>query len=76
MGAGLLRGRQAEIDQLAQAVRATTAGSGTAILLEGPAGIGKTALLQTARELAASSGFVVCAGIATSSTGLPRWCRW
>ena len=62
MGAGLLHGRQAEIDQLAQAVRVTTAGSGTAILLEGPAGIGKTALLRTARDLAASSGFVVCAG--------------
>ena len=62
MGTGLLHGRQSEIDQLAQAVRATAAGSGTAILLEGPAGIGKTALLRTARELAASSGFVVCAG--------------
>ena len=57
-----MRGRQAEIDQLAQAVRATAAGSGTAILLEGAAGIGKTALLRTARDLAASSGFVVCAG--------------
>jgi DNA-binding CsgD family transcriptional regulator len=62
VGTGVLHGRQAEIDQLAQAVRATTAGSGTAILLEGPAGIGKTALLRTARDLAASGGFVVCAG--------------
>jgi DNA-binding CsgD family transcriptional regulator/tetratricopeptide (TPR) repeat protein len=62
MGTGLLHGRQAEIDQLAQAVRVTAAGSGAAILLEGPAGIGKTALLRTARDLAASSGFVVCAG--------------
>jgi len=57
-----LRGRQAEIDQLAQAVRATAAGSGTAILLEGEPGIGKTALLRTVRDLAATSGFVVCAG--------------
>jgi DNA-binding CsgD family transcriptional regulator len=62
VGKGLLHGRQAEIGQLAQAVRATAAGSGTAILLEGPAGIGKTALLRAAGDLAASSGFVVCAG--------------
>ena len=62
VGTSLLRGREAEIDQLAQAVRTTAAGSGTAILLEGAAGIGKTALLRTVRDLAASSGFVVCAG--------------
>jgi predicted ATPase len=31
-------------------------------LLQGPAGIGKTALLQSARELAVSSDFVVCQG--------------
>ena len=57
-----MRGRQAETDQLNQAVRTTAAGSGTAILLEGAAGIGKTALLRTARDLAASNGFMVCAG--------------
>jgi hypothetical protein len=62
VGRNVLHGRRAEIDQLAQAVRATAAGSGTAILLEGAAGIGKTALLRTARDLASSSGFVVCAG--------------
>ena len=57
-----LRGRQSEIDRLARAVQATSAGVGGIVLLEGAAGIGKTALLRAAGELAASSGFVVCAG--------------
>ena len=62
VGLGQLHGRQAEINELAHAVRVTAAGSGAAVLLEGPAGIGKTTLLRKAREMAVSSGFVVCAG--------------
>jgi DNA-binding CsgD family transcriptional regulator len=50
------------MDRLALAVQATTAGAGGVILLEGAAGIGKTALLDGARELAAVRGLVVCAG--------------
>jgi predicted ATPase len=56
-----IRGRQAEVEHLQDAIRATAAGGGGVILLEGPAGIGKTALLGIACELAAGSGFVVCA---------------
>jgi DNA-binding CsgD family transcriptional regulator len=50
------------MDGLALAVQATSAGAGGVIVLEGAAGIGKTELLRSARELAASRDFVVCAG--------------
>lgn len=53
--AGLLE-RAHELDQLDQAVAVTAAGAPGAVLLEGPAGIGKTALLAAARERAAAAG--------------------
>jgi ATP/maltotriose-dependent transcriptional regulator MalT len=58
-----LRGRQAETDRLMDAISATAAGAGGIVLFEGPAGIGKTALLDDTRELAAARGFVVCCGV-------------
>jgi DNA-binding CsgD family transcriptional regulator/tetratricopeptide (TPR) repeat protein len=57
-----LRGRQAEIDRIAGAVKASGDGSGGVVLFDGPAGIGKTALLGEARRLGAEAGFVVCSG--------------
>ena len=49
----------AEIDTLLEAV---LSGSGRLLLIEGPAGIGKTRLLRRARERAAQDGVTVLAG--------------
>lgn len=60
----LLVGRETEIDELARAL-VHARPSGTAVLLEGEAGIGKSALLAQLTELAADSGYRVL-----TSTGL------
>ncbi len=49
---GLLE-RDAELAQLESAIAAISDGAGAVVLIEGPAGIGKTALLDAAAELAA-----------------------
>ncbi|MGH2927815.1 MAG: AAA family ATPase, partial [Solirubrobacteraceae bacterium] len=54
--------RQDELERLRSAIVAATAGAGSLVLLEGPAGIGKTALLATARELAGEQGLRVLIG--------------
>lgn len=51
--------RERERWSLAGAVGALSCGQGQAILLEGPAGIGKTRLLDHVRELAGSAGATV-----------------
>ncbi|MGH2916090.1 MAG: ATP-binding protein [Solirubrobacteraceae bacterium] len=51
-GAGSLLERQDEFGRLQAAIEAAAQGSGGLVLIEGPAGIGKTALLSAARELA------------------------
>ncbi len=48
--------REHELDRIAAALDATVAGSGRTLLIEGPAGIGKTRLLQDARALAKIRG--------------------
>ena len=48
--------REDELDRIAAALDATVAGSGRTLLIEGPAGIGKTRLLQDARALAKIRG--------------------
>jgi DNA-binding CsgD family transcriptional regulator len=48
------RGR--ELDEIASTASATAAGNGAVLLIEGEAGIGKTRLLEAARELAAEQG--------------------
>jgi DNA-binding NarL/FixJ family response regulator/tetratricopeptide (TPR) repeat protein len=57
---GAVIGRSAELDAIAQEVRAASGGL-TAITLEGEPGIGKTRLLLAAAELAAASGFTCVA---------------
>ncbi|MBV9380360.1 MAG: AAA family ATPase [Streptosporangiaceae bacterium] len=56
---GLLLERTAELGAIAAAIRSACSGSGTALLVEGPAGIGKTRLLGHACEQAARAGMTV-----------------
>jgi DNA-binding CsgD family transcriptional regulator len=53
--------RASELALLEEAIAATAAGAPRAILIEGPAGIGKTALLQAARQGAGQAGLQVLA---------------
>ncbi|MEZ5098264.1 MAG: AAA family ATPase [Thermoleophilia bacterium] len=57
-GAALLE-RERELGAIRDAVRATAAGQAGLVLVEGPAGIGKSRLLGEARRLAAAEGLVV-----------------
>jgi predicted ATPase len=53
--------RASELARLEEAVAAAAAGEPQAVLLEGPAGIGKTVLLRAARQRAESAGLRVLA---------------
>lgn len=59
VGSDVLLERAPELAQLEEAVAATAGGAARVVLLEGPAGIGKTALLRAARERAERAGFRV-----------------
>jgi hypothetical protein len=56
--AGLLE-RDTELDRLGELLKAAAGGGGRLVLVEGPAGIGKTTLLGAATELAEDHGFTV-----------------
>ena len=65
--------RAAELSAIQEALREAAAGSGRSILLAGPAGIGKTALVHLAQEVARTSGFLALSSCATPvSTALPH----
>jgi DNA-binding CsgD family transcriptional regulator/energy-coupling factor transporter ATP-binding protein EcfA2 len=51
--------RDRQLQRLRQSIAATVAGSGGVVLIEGPAGIGKTALLQAAHGIAQDAGMQV-----------------
>jgi DNA-binding CsgD family transcriptional regulator len=53
--------RDHEVEALVRAVAAAEQGAGRVVIIEGPGGIGKTRLLETARELANSGGLRVMA---------------
>jgi len=53
--------RDKEFLAIDDAIRAALARDGTAVVLEGPAGIGKTSLLDTARRRAIEAGMTVIA---------------
>src|ERR1700761_3969086 len=55
-GQQLILEREAELAAVATAVTAAAAGHGTVILLDGPAGTGKSALLRAATAQAAAGG--------------------
>jgi predicted ATPase len=50
--------REQELADLADALRAAEAGRGNLVLLEAPAGLGKTSLLRAAAEAAGDRGFM------------------
>jgi DNA-binding CsgD family transcriptional regulator len=56
---GPLRGRDAELVELAGGLAAAAAGAGRLVVVEGPAGIGKTTLLRAATALARERGMAV-----------------
>ena len=51
--------REAELAEIDAALRSASAGVGRAVLVEGPAGIGKTSLVAAARKRAGDGGFLV-----------------
>src|SRR3954449_8771542 len=53
--------REAELAALSDALTAAVDGRGSVVLVEGPAGIGKTRLLEAARDLAADARMTVTA---------------
>jgi DNA-binding CsgD family transcriptional regulator len=54
--------REAELREATDLLGAANTGAGAALLVEGPAGIGKSALIRAIRDLAAREGFSVLAG--------------
>ena len=51
--------REAELEELQAALEAASRGTGSLVVVEGPAGIGKTRLLASARETAERTGLRV-----------------
>ena len=62
--AGSLLERERELGTLAELVRSAGQGAGAAAIVEGEAGIGKSALLAAAAEHATTSGMAVLAATA------------
>ena len=57
--AGRLLERERELDELSASITSATGGAGGSVMIEGEAGIGKTALLAATRELALDAGMMV-----------------
>ena len=53
--------REAEVRRLEALIAATSAGEASILLIEGPAGIGKSALLERAKRMAQGAGMIVLA---------------
>jgi DNA-binding CsgD family transcriptional regulator len=67
-----LLGRAAELAELDALIDSAAAGEGRAMLLEGPAGIGKTELVEAARERAQDAGLrVLAAGASELESAYP-----
>ncbi len=72
LGPGRVVGRSAEQQRLRQALDLALRGTSQVILCSGPAGVGKSALVQDTVAQAQASGFKTCIGIApTYGTHLP-----
>ena len=67
-----LIGRSAELAELRSVAESALAGRGTAILMTGEAGIGKTRLLTETRRMAEAAGLAVFRGRAAESAGAYR----
>jgi DNA-binding SARP family transcriptional activator len=75
-GSSSLVGRERERTELEGAVAALVAGRGTAVLIAGEPGIGKTALLQELERLARSSVIPVAWGRGLEQQGAPPFWPW
>ncbi|WP_068067004.1 ATP-binding protein [Nocardia xishanensis] len=71
-----LIGRHRELARLRAAVLAAAAGPGRLVLIDGPAGIGKTRLAEHAAALAAECGLRVGRGFAVDDAGMPPLWPW
>jgi DNA-binding CsgD family transcriptional regulator/tetratricopeptide (TPR) repeat protein len=70
---GRLLDRDAETGAIIAAISAAAAGSGSALIVEGVAGIGKTALLSRARELATREGMTILSARSGEFEGSYPW---
>ena len=66
-----LIGRESELNSLTQQLEKAKDGKGSAILVSGEAGIGKTRLLQEFKDHAVEKDFIVLAGAALSDVSHP-----
>src|SRR5215813_9381794 len=57
-GGEALLERDSELEAVAAALARARQGSGHLLVIDGPAGVGKTALISSARELAAEDGLL------------------
>ena len=71
MARGILHERSREIERLDAAIAAAAAGDGGLVVIDAPAGIGKTSLLQAARRAAAEHGTVLAARAAELEREFP-----
>lgn len=69
----MLRGRDSELGELDRLIAGGLSGSAAVVLVEGPAGIGKSALLQAGRELGAAREMSVAAGRADELDQISPW---
>src|ERR1700704_5922327 len=70
-----LRGRAEEMAALSARLEAATHGKGGVVLLEGPAGIGKTRLLAEVATTARGAGFAVAELACDERPGIPLLTR-
>ena len=68
-----LRDRDRELEVISAAITAARSGSGTALIVEGPAGIGKTSLLAHAGRQAAAAEMTVLTARAAELEGGYAW---
>jgi predicted ATPase len=59
---GVLSGRERELAEIGRVIDAAQAGSGGLVVVDGPAGIGKTRLLEEAVRAASAAGVGVFGG--------------
>jgi DNA-binding SARP family transcriptional activator len=71
-----LRGREAELAALRDALAAATAGRGGVAAIEGPAGIGKSRLAAELLDEAAAAGARTVSGAALDLEGGPPYAAW
>jgi len=69
-GLASFRGREAELQQIGQVIGSLLAGHGNTLVVEGPAGIGKSRLLDELAQSATTAGVLVARGQAEELDGL------